>query len=124
MKSSIPHQFMWLALIASLGASISLSSANDWPQWRHDSTRSAAVVEELPAKLSCVWKKQLAVPRSAFSHDPRTEIDRSYEPVAAGGLLYVSSMVNDSVTAFDIRTGATRWVFFTEGPVRLAPAVW
>jgi outer membrane protein assembly factor BamB len=115
---------MWLALIASLGASISLSSANDWPQWRHDSTRSAAVVEELPAKLSCVWKKQLAVPRSAFSHDPRTEIDRSYEPVAAGGLLYVSSMVNDSVTAFDIRTGATRWVFFTEGPVRLAPAVW
>jgi outer membrane protein assembly factor BamB len=38
--------------------------------------------------------------------------------------MFVPSMVNDSVIALDTETGAKRWQFYAEGPVRFAPAVW
>ena len=41
-----------------------------------------------------------------------------------GLTMFVPSMVNDSVTALDIRTGDVKWRFPTGGPVRFAPAAW
>jgi outer membrane protein assembly factor BamB len=38
-----------------------------------------------------------------------------------GDAMFVPSMVNDSVTALDTETGAERWRFLAEGPVRFAP---
>ena len=38
--------------------------------------------------------------------------------------MFVPFMVTDSVTALDVSTGAVRWRFFADGPVRLAPCVW
>ena len=36
-------------------------------------------------------------------------------------MLFVPSMVADSVTAYDTSTGEQRWRFYTDGPIRLAP---
>lgn len=51
------------------------------------------------------------------------QVDGVYEPVVVGQLLYLASSRQDSVTAYDTRTGEPRWSFFAEGPVRYAPTV-
>jgi len=38
-----------------------------------------------------------------------------------GQTLFLGSSLSDSLTAYDIETGAERWRFFAEGPVRFAP---
>ncbi|NLY02955.1 MAG: PQQ-like beta-propeller repeat protein [Rhodopirellula sp.] len=43
--------------------------------------------------------------------------------MAADNRLFVPSMVNDSVTAYDAGTGDVLWRFVSDGPVRLAPIV-
>ena len=52
------------------------------------------------------------------------EFDIAYEPVVAGTTMYVGSPRNDSVTALDTNSGAEKWRFYADGPVRFAPAVW
>ena len=96
----------------------------DWPQYRYDAGRSAASPEELPATLHLAWVRRLPGPRPTFPAEVRLRYDASYEPVVWGKTLFVPSMVTDSVTALDAQTGAERWHFFTEGPVRFAPVAW
>lgn len=96
----------------------------DWPQFRYDAGRTAACPEELAEQLHLQWIRELGAPRPAFPLELRLLFDASYEPVVAGETMFVPSMVNDSVTAFDAETGAERWRFFAEGPVRFAPVVW
>ena len=100
------------------------TAGSDWPQWRHDAHRSAASPVELPAELRLQWKRELPPPQPAFPYDVRLCFDTTYEPVAMGKLLFVPSMVTDSVAAYDTDTGAVRWRFFAEGPVRFAPVAW
>jgi outer membrane protein assembly factor BamB len=50
--------------------------------------------------------------------------DRAHHVVVAGGLACFGSSTDGKVTALDAATGATRWSFFTGGPVRFAPTVW
>ena len=52
------------------------------------------------------------------------QFDRSYQPVVAGGALFLGSTLNDSVTAYDLQSGAEKWRFYADGPVRVTPAVW
>ncbi len=95
----------------------------DWPQFRYDAGRTAASPEELPEQLHLQWMRELHTPRPAFPLEVRLLFDASYEPVVVGKTMFVPSMVNDSVTALDTETGAERWRFFAEGPVRFAPVV-
>jgi len=96
--------------------------AGDWPQWRCDAAHSANAPDKLPEGLRLLWSRQLPTPRPAWpASQPSLRFDVSYSPVAAGGLLFVPSMVEDSVTAYDADTGSERWRFFTDGPVRFAP---
>ena len=95
--------------------------AADWPQWRYDAGRSAASPEELPAELHLGWVRRLPPPAPAWPKYPRLCFDVSYEPVVMGKTMFVPSMVTDSLTALDTDSGAERWRFYTDGPVRLAP---
>ncbi|MBI5688134.1 MAG: PQQ-binding-like beta-propeller repeat protein [Verrucomicrobia bacterium] len=105
-------------------AGLAASRANDWPTWRHDAGRTAASPVELPGALHLQWKHQLPRPTPTFPNDPRLCFDKSYEPVVAGKRMFVPSMVTDTVTALDTETGAERWTFFADGPVRFAPVAW
>jgi outer membrane protein assembly factor BamB len=95
--------------------------------WRHDAERSAVTTEELPAQLHVEWVRQFPSPRPAWPAQvedrEKLQFDLSYSPVVAGHTIFVSSMTEDSVAAYDTATGAERWRFFAEGPVRLAPVV-
>jgi hypothetical protein len=97
---------------------------SDWPQFRYDAGRTAACPEELPGQLNLQWIRELPAPRPAFPLEVRLGFDASYEPVVAGKTMFVPSMVNDSITALNTATGAKRWRFFADGPVRFAPVVW
>jgi len=97
-------------------------AAGNWPQWRYDAGRGAATPGELPAAMQLHWVRHLPPPRPAWpASQPALRFDESYCPVAADGRLFVPSMVSDSLTAYDLATGAERWRFYADGPVRLAP---
>jgi outer membrane protein assembly factor BamB len=113
---------LWIGLACS-GASL---QGGDWPMWRYDAARSAATPDELAANLTLLWSRQLPPVRPAWPHDPerRLHFDASYEPVVMGKRLFLGSPNDGSVAAYDTDTGEELWKFFTEGPVRCAPACW
>lgn len=104
------------------------ADAADWPMWRYDEGRRAVTPAVLADRLHLQWVRELPPPDRAwpfqFDDADKLAFDESYEPVAAGGLLFVASMVTDSVTAYDAASGEELWRFHTNGPVRFAPAVW
>ena len=91
--------------------------------WRCNAAREAVTADELPRDMSLRWVLKLPTPRPAWPESQRSlRFDLSYSPVVVGKLLFVSSMVTDSVTAYDTATGRRRWRFFAQGPIRFAPA--
>jgi len=109
--------FLTWCMVASAGAA-------DWPMWRYDAARSASTPRALPAKLAVHWQHRLPPFEPAFPFTARLHFDASYEPVVAGKRLFIGSPVDGSVRAFDVATGKELWRFYTDAPVRLAPAVW
>ncbi len=98
-------------------------SAEDWPMYRHDAGRRGVTQESLPKDSQLAWIRELPPLKPAFNNS-RLQFDAGYEPIVAGGHLLIASSRTDSVTAYDTRTGKQLWRFFTDGPVRFAPAVW
>ena len=117
------HRSVAKAVLVALSCALPCMAA-DWPMWRYDANHSAASPEELPAELHLQWQRVMHVPRPAFPEDMRLCVDISYEPVAMGNMLFVPSMVTDSVAAIDTASGAVKWRFYTAGPVRFAPVAW
>jgi outer membrane protein assembly factor BamB len=101
-----------------------MARAGDWPQWRHDAQRSASAPDELPAKLGLHWVRELPPLKPAWPDQPKMQFDAAYEPIVVGQQLVVGSSHDDSVTAYDTRTGTEMWTFFADGPVRFAPLAW
>jgi outer membrane protein assembly factor BamB len=98
---------------------------DDWPMWRYDARRSAASGEQLASELHLQWLRELSTPKPAWpASQDRLQFDASYEPVVAGKTIFIGSMVSDSVTAYDTDTGAEKWRFYTDGPVRFAPVAY
>src|SRR4051794_26456966 len=120
-----PHLPASAALSLSLALLLAAPlSAADWPTDRHDAGRSAATDQELAATLFLQWSRELPPLRPAWPDQPAMQFDAAYNPVVLGGTLFVGSPRQDSVVALDVRTGAERWTFTTDGPVRFAPAAW
>ncbi|MEC8896237.1 MAG: PQQ-binding-like beta-propeller repeat protein, partial [Planctomycetota bacterium] len=93
----------------------------DWPAWRGDARRSATTAAELPGKLSLHWKLSLPGLEPAWPDQPRLAFDVCYQPVIAGGRIFLSSSRNDSVSSYSLEDGSLLWRFFAGGPVRFAP---
>ena len=49
------------------------------------------------------------------------QLDATYHPVVLGQRLFIGSSYDDSLTAYDTRTGEEAWRFFANGPIRNAP---
>ncbi|HOV75616.1 MAG TPA: PQQ-binding-like beta-propeller repeat protein [Candidatus Hydrogenedentes bacterium] len=97
--------------------------AEDWPMWRCDTGHTGASPEKLPDDLHLQWSLALPPRERAWPDDERLEFDIAYEPIVAADTLYLGSPHNDAVMAFDAKSGAERWRFHTEGPIRFAPAI-
>ncbi|HZZ78360.1 MAG TPA: PQQ-binding-like beta-propeller repeat protein, partial [Gemmataceae bacterium] len=101
-----------------------LVSAGDWPMWRYDAHRSAASPHGLPAKLYLQWARQYSPLAPAWPDQAMMQFDIVREPVVAGHSMFINSPDCDAVRALDTRSGAEKWIFFADGPVRFAPVVW
>jgi outer membrane protein assembly factor BamB len=99
--------------------------AADWPMFRGDAARSGYTAEQLPEALWPLWTYRSAQsPRPAWPTRTRQRYDVAYQPVVVGGMLYFGTSAEGKLYGLDAATGRTRWQFFTDGPVRFAPAVW
>jgi outer membrane protein assembly factor BamB len=83
-----------------------------------------AVSADLAPQLYPEWVRDLPPLRPAWPDQPLLQFDTAYQPVLAGKTLFLASSRADGVAAFDAETGDALWRFFTDGPVRFAPAVW
>jgi outer membrane protein assembly factor BamB len=120
------HRFLSCALAAFWLSTAwqTVQAGGDWPQWRNDAQRSAATAPALPAKLKLAWSRQLPALRAAWPDQAKMQLDATYHPVVLGQRLFVGSSFNDSLTAYDTRSGQELWRFFADGPIRFAPLAW
>jgi outer membrane protein assembly factor BamB len=90
--------------------------------WRYGAGRTAFSPEELPAQLYPQWIRQYS-PREPVWDDALNQdlmpLDRVFEPIVLGHTLYLGFNDRDKVVALDIHTGAQKWEFFADGPIRL-----
>jgi len=123
---TLNHRLISGLLIVCCVTTVKLTPAADWPTYRGDGGRSGYTAETLPEKLSLRWTyKSRHAPQPAWSpRDTRMPFDQAYRPVVAGEMLYFGSSADCKVYALDAADGAERWTFFTDGPVRFAPAMW
>jgi len=101
--------------------------STDWPQYRCDSGRSGCTSECLPTELHLQWIYHAPhAPQPAWPdvYWQRQTYDLAYQPVIADGMLFFGSSADGKIYALDAADGHERWTFFTDGPVRFAPAVW
>ena len=89
---------------------------------------ASPAVKDLPEKLTLHWKRRLPEPRRAWfaqlDDRDKLEFDLSYAPVVAGKKMFIASMRDDSLRAYDLDQGSELWCFFADGPLRLSPSVW
>ncbi|MEA1950038.1 MAG: PQQ-binding-like beta-propeller repeat protein, partial [Planctomycetota bacterium] len=103
------------------------ASAGDWPLWRYDAARSASSPHALPNDLQPAWSIKLPPLEPAWEdavNQDRMTFDHVYEPIVVGTTLLVPSNRDDSLRAYDTRTGKLRWRFHADGPARMPPAAW
>lgn len=112
---------LWFIAVGG-GVSASTAESEDWPTWRHDAKRSAVSSATLPDSPCLLWVRELPRPRPAWPpNQEKLQFDLSYEAVVTDKTLLVPSMVGDHVSAYETATGALKWRFYADGPVRFAP---
>lgn len=101
--------------------------AADWPQWRGDAQHSGFSPAALPAEMKLLWKREFS-PRQQAWPSPLNQylmqFDRQFEPVVMHNVMLLAFNDADKVVGIDVKTGKSLWTFFTNGPVRLAPALY
>ena len=113
-----------LAVVQSTKAEKGVATGN----YRSNVRRSGYTAEPLLPPYHLLWTHTPRhAPRPAW-HEPAWEtqrIDHDYAYAVSAGdeLVYFGSSADHAVHALEISTGQERWVFFTEGPVRFAPAI-
>ncbi len=115
-----------MSALCSLSFYTQLSAA-DWPCFRANNHRDATVEADLKTPLHVQWTYTPAqTPKPAWA-DPVTErhlmnFDDSPKPIIAAGKVFIGSSADDTLRAFDLKTGKMLWRFTTGGPIRFAPA--
>ncbi len=118
--------FLVVALLS--GAAV---RAEDWPTFMHDPARSGVSRETLTLPLAELWNyappaeptRAWPNPQAGWTELPKLAFDDATHVALAGDTVYFGSAVDHGIHAVDAATGARRWTFFTDGPVRLAPTV-
>jgi len=115
-----------LLIVVLLFPFLQTSRGSGWYQFRSDAARSGYTSEPLDANLSLRWVyKPTYKPQPAWqTEDTRMPFDHAYHAIIAKGLVFFGNSANNKVYALDIATGTEKWSFFTDSPVRFAPAFW
>ncbi len=113
-----------MVLWSLLFFSVAPGRAADWPMERYNAQRSAASPQDLAPVLHLQWLRRFPPLEPAWPDQPALQFDSAYAPVVLGKTLFLASPRDDSVLALDSQTGAEKWRFVTDGPVRFAPLAW
>ncbi|MGV3661046.1 MAG: PQQ-binding-like beta-propeller repeat protein [Prosthecobacter sp.] len=107
----------------------------EWPAYLHDASRVGATTEEVRLPLQPAWSfASPTAPKMAWAGEDgrvfeghvtlnRIRFDDVFHVAISGGRVFFGSSVDDRVICRDLATGAEKWSFFTNAPVRLAPTV-
>lgn len=118
--------FLLISLLSGAAA-----RAEDWPTFMHDVARSGVSRETLTLPLAELWNyappaeptRAWPNPQAGWTELPKLAFDDATHVALAGDTVYFGSAADHGIHAVDAASGAPRWTFFTEGPVRLAPTV-
>ena len=67
------------------------------------------------------WTWEFPKRKPAWEFTPRMPMDQAHVPVVQGNLVLVGCEHNGALLAIDLKSGAERWRFYTEAPIRHAP---
>ncbi len=123
-----------LGLLALLGGP---ARCQDWPTYMHDNFRGGVTEARLELPLKEAWSFQPQRPpapawpgpaKQDFFHDHYDlraveTYDYAFHVAAAGDTVYFGSSSQDKIYALDAASGAMRWTFLAEGPIRFAPVL-
>ncbi len=123
---------------AWLGAAVWPTPAwADWPTYAGNDARHNASAQSPTMPLVEAWtwrsrhrpKPAWGGPAKADKYNKpgvlaaRVAFDTAFHVVAADGLVFFGSSVDDKVYCLDATSGEKTWQFYTEGPVRCAPTI-
>lgn len=125
-----------LLSIATITAAVA-ASAEDWPTFMKDNRRSGVTPEALALPLESAWTWQSPAPPQmawegpakwdAYSGNADLKSMHNFDPAffvtAVGDAIYFGSSADDAVHCLDADSGAERWAYYTEGPVRVPPTL-
>lgn len=98
---------------------------SDWPTYRRDGKRGAALPASVPAKLTERWKTRVTLQGDDADGEWRLNFGRPLTPpVAADGLVAFAETQSHQVIALDKQTGAERWRFTAGGRVSVPPTLY
>jgi len=80
-----------------------------WPTFRGDATRSGSTKTAVPTSLKTAWQADVGGKLTA--------------PVVGDGKLLVASVNSGRITALDVKTGKTLWIFTAAGRVDTPPTI-
>lgn len=125
-----------LLSIATITAAVA-AAAEDWPTFMKDNRRSGVTPEALALPLESAWTWQSPAPPQmawegpakwdAYSGNADLKSMHNFDPAffvtAVGDAIYFGSSADDAVHCLDADSGAERWAYYTEGPVRVPPTL-
>ncbi|MBD3183580.1 PQQ-binding-like beta-propeller repeat protein [Candidatus Poribacteria bacterium] len=114
-----------LVITANIYSETDNYTNNNWTQFRADASRSGHIDNKLPSDLGLSWLIKASAPTPAWvGVHTRITSDHVYQPVIKDKLMYYGSSTDHQIHAVNIDSGEEVWTFFTDAPVRMAPAVW
>ena len=133
---SNPWRSLTLALFAVVSVGTWHGAAADWPTYRYDNRRGGVTPESIQLPLTPAWVHTSPTPPQmawsgpakwdSYANIRRLESMRNFDPAffvtVVGDCVYFGSSIDDAVHCLEVKTGKERWVFDTEGPVRLPPS--
>jgi len=132
---NIPTQLRTTVVILALALPAASAAAEDWPTFRHDNGRTCLTGEKLRTPMREAWKVKSQMPpqpawagpnkwdayHGAYGLKSMRNFDPAFYVTVVGASVFYGSSVDDSAHCVDAATGKRKWVFTTDGPVRLPP---
>lgn len=113
-----------LALTCSTMLTTQTRAGENWPMWRGNAARSAAMANSLPDDFDLCWSRHFGTRKQVWDDPLNLDLmtyDQNFEPIVIDGLLCLGFNDQDKLLALDAATGEEKWTYYAEAPVRLPP---
>ncbi len=126
MKKIKTETFRLIVILFLFVSAVQIVWSSDWPMYRADAARSGYTIDPLSSRinLSWVWKTDSAPIPAWSGKDTRMPFDLAFQPVVSKDMVFFGNSYDCKLYALDAKTGSEKWTFFTDSPIRFAPAVW